>query len=99
MLASTSISCGETGATANVVWTQWRRRARSQDRRPVLEPVTDWSGLLEAGVRADRLGYDTLWTYDHLYPIIGGPARPDLRGLADRLAAWAQATDRRPGSG
>ena len=23
---------------------------------------TDWRSLLEAGVRADRLGYDTLWT-------------------------------------
>jgi hypothetical protein len=23
---------------------------------------TDWSSLLEAGVRADRLGYDSLWT-------------------------------------
>jgi hypothetical protein len=23
---------------------------------------TEWSPLLEAGKRADRLGYDTLWT-------------------------------------
>ena len=23
---------------------------------------TDWAALLAAGVRADRLGYDTLWT-------------------------------------
>ena len=23
---------------------------------------TDWASLLEAGVRADPLGYDTLWT-------------------------------------
>jgi hypothetical protein len=23
---------------------------------------TDWPSLLEAGVRADRLGYDSLWT-------------------------------------
>ena len=27
---------------------------------------TDWPSLLEAGVRADRLGYDTLWTWDQL---------------------------------
>jgi hypothetical protein len=26
---------------------------------------TDWPSLLEAGVRADRLGYDTLWTWVH----------------------------------
>jgi hypothetical protein len=23
---------------------------------------TDWAALLAAGVRADRLGYDTIWT-------------------------------------
>jgi hypothetical protein len=23
---------------------------------------TDWPALLDAGVRADRLGHDTLWT-------------------------------------
>ena len=22
---------------------------------------TEWAGLLAAGIRADRLGYDTLW--------------------------------------
>jgi len=27
---------------------------------------TDWPALLDAGVRADRLGYDTLWTWDQL---------------------------------
>ena len=26
---------------------------------------TEWPRLHEAGVRADRLGYDTLWTWDH----------------------------------
>ena len=25
---------------------------------------TDWTSLLQAGIRADRLGYDTLWTWD-----------------------------------
>ena len=44
---------------------------------------TDWPSLLEAGIRADGLGYDTLWTWDHLYPIVGEPRRADLRGLAD----------------
>ena len=32
---------------------------------------TTWPDLLAAGVRADSLGYDTLWTWDHLYPIVG----------------------------
>ena len=54
---------------------------------------TDWPALLDAGVRADRLGYDTLWTYDHLYPIIGAPPGPIFEGWLT-LAAWAQATDR-----
>ena len=27
---------------------------------------TDWPALLEAGQRVDQLGYDTLWTWDHL---------------------------------
>ena len=27
---------------------------------------TTWPALLEAGQRVDQLGYDTLWTWDHL---------------------------------
>jgi alkanesulfonate monooxygenase SsuD/methylene tetrahydromethanopterin reductase-like flavin-dependent oxidoreductase (luciferase family) len=54
---------------------------------------TDWPVLLEAGVRADRLGYDTLWTWDHLYPIIGDSRGPIFEGWLT-LAAWAQATER-----
>ena len=52
---------------------------------------TDWQSLLAAGVRADRLGYDTLWTWDHLYPIVGSAEGPILEGWLT-LAAWAQAT-------
>ncbi len=26
---------------------------------------TDWPPLLEAGRRAERVGLDTLWTWDH----------------------------------
>jgi alkanesulfonate monooxygenase SsuD/methylene tetrahydromethanopterin reductase-like flavin-dependent oxidoreductase (luciferase family) len=54
---------------------------------------TDWPSFLEAGRRADRLGYDTLWTWDHLYPIIGSAEGPILEGWM-ALAAWAQATER-----
>ena len=56
---------------------------------------TDWPALLEAGIRADRLGYDTLWTWDHLYPIVGDPQGPNYEGWLT-LAAWAQATRARP---
>jgi alkanesulfonate monooxygenase SsuD/methylene tetrahydromethanopterin reductase-like flavin-dependent oxidoreductase (luciferase family) len=53
---------------------------------------TDWPSLLDAGVRADRLGYDTLWTWDHLYPIVGSDEGPIFEGWLT-LAAWAQATE------
>ncbi|MDO8485322.1 MAG: LLM class flavin-dependent oxidoreductase [Candidatus Limnocylindrales bacterium] len=52
---------------------------------------TSWPDLLEAGKRADRLGFDTLWTWDHLYPIVGSAEGPILEGWLT-LAAWAQAT-------
>ena len=52
---------------------------------------TDWPSLLEAGIRADQLGYDTLWTWDHLYPIVGSSDGPILEGWLT-LSAWAQAT-------
>ena len=54
---------------------------------------TDWPSLLEAGKRAERLGYHSLWTWDHLYPIVGSSDGPILEGWL-MLAAWAQATER-----
>lgn len=54
---------------------------------------TTWPDLLAAGQRAERLGFDTLWTWDHLYPIVGSDDGPILEGWLT-LAAWAQATER-----
>lgn len=54
---------------------------------------TTWDDLLVAGQRADRLGYDTLWTWDHLYPIVGSSDGPILEGWLT-LAAWAASTER-----
>ena len=54
---------------------------------------TTWPDLLAAGVRADRLGYDSLWTWDHLYPIVGSDDGPIFEGWLT-LAAWAQATEK-----
>jgi alkanesulfonate monooxygenase SsuD/methylene tetrahydromethanopterin reductase-like flavin-dependent oxidoreductase (luciferase family) len=54
---------------------------------------SDFPSLLEAGRRAERLGYDTLWTWDHLYPIVGSSHGPIHEGWLT-LAAWAQATER-----
>ena len=54
---------------------------------------TTWPAMLEAGRRADTLGYDTLWTWDHLYPIVGDHEGPIFEAWLT-LAAWAQATER-----
>src|SRR5438309_1052205 len=45
---------------------------------------TDWQSLLEAGTRVDELGYHSLWTWDHLYPILigGGGEQVTLKLVA-----------------
>jgi alkanesulfonate monooxygenase SsuD/methylene tetrahydromethanopterin reductase-like flavin-dependent oxidoreductase (luciferase family) len=55
--------------------------------------ASDWSGFLEAGKRADQLGYDHLWTWDHILAIFGDPYQPIFEGYT-ALAALAQATER-----
>ena len=52
-----------------------------------------WTDILAAGQAADRLGYDHLWTWDHLLPIFGDPDQPIVEGYTT-LAALAQATER-----
>ncbi len=54
---------------------------------------TDWPALREAGIRADSLGYDSIWTWDHLYPIVGDHEGPIFECWLT-LAAWAEATER-----
>ena len=54
---------------------------------------TDWRSLHEAGLRADRLGYDSLWAWDHLYPIVGDPDGPFYEGWLT-ITAWAAGTQR-----
>jgi alkanesulfonate monooxygenase SsuD/methylene tetrahydromethanopterin reductase-like flavin-dependent oxidoreductase (luciferase family) len=54
---------------------------------------TDWPAFRKAAVEADRLGYDTIWTWDHLYPIVGSDDGPMFEGWLT-LAAWAEATQR-----
>ncbi len=52
-----------------------------------------WPEMLDAATRVDRLGYDSLWTWDHVYAIFGDPYQPIFEGYAS-LAAWAMATER-----
>jgi F420-dependent oxidoreductase-like protein len=52
-----------------------------------------WQQLHDVGVRVDQLGYDNLWTWDHLYPIVGSHEGPMFEAWMT-LAAWAEATSR-----
>ena len=52
-----------------------------------------WPEMLDAARRVDRLGYDHLWTWDHLYAIFGDPYQPIVEGWTS-LAAWAMVTER-----
>jgi alkanesulfonate monooxygenase SsuD/methylene tetrahydromethanopterin reductase-like flavin-dependent oxidoreductase (luciferase family) len=55
--------------------------------------ASDWPSFLAAGRRADELGYEHLWTWDHVYAIFGEPHQPIFEGYT-ALAALAQATRR-----
>jgi alkanesulfonate monooxygenase SsuD/methylene tetrahydromethanopterin reductase-like flavin-dependent oxidoreductase (luciferase family) len=55
--------------------------------------ATDWPGFLAAAQRAENLGFDSVWTWDHLLAIFGDPDQPILEGYV-ALGALAQATSR-----
>jgi alkanesulfonate monooxygenase SsuD/methylene tetrahydromethanopterin reductase-like flavin-dependent oxidoreductase (luciferase family) len=54
---------------------------------------TDWPAYAAVAQRAEALGYDTVWTWDHLYAIFGDPYQPIFEGYTV-LAAWAAKTER-----
>ena len=55
--------------------------------------ATDWPSFEKAARRVDELGYESLWTWDHLYAIFGDPYQPIFEGWTT-LAAWAKVTTR-----
>jgi alkanesulfonate monooxygenase SsuD/methylene tetrahydromethanopterin reductase-like flavin-dependent oxidoreductase (luciferase family) len=55
--------------------------------------ATDWPPYEDAARRVDKLGYDHLWSWDHLYAIFGDPLQPIFEGWMS-LAAWAKVTQR-----
>jgi F420-dependent oxidoreductase-like protein len=54
---------------------------------------TDWPSMRDSAARADALGYDSIWTWDHLYPIQGSPDGPMLEAYTI-LAGWSGVTSR-----
>ena len=51
---------------------------------------TDWPAFLDGMLRAEDLGYDSLWTWDHIYPIIGSPEGPAFETYTAMAAVAAQ---------
>jgi F420-dependent oxidoreductase-like protein len=52
-----------------------------------------WRDMLALWQKADRWGYDSLWNFDHFYPIFVDPEGPCLEAWTS-LSALAQATTR-----
>ncbi|MEO8247361.1 MAG: LLM class flavin-dependent oxidoreductase [Chloroflexota bacterium] len=55
--------------------------------------AASWDEFERAAVRIDELGYEHLWTWDHVYAIFGDPYQPIFEGYTS-LAAWAKVTRR-----
>jgi F420-dependent oxidoreductase-like protein len=53
----------------------------------------DWAQILDLWQKADAWGYDSLWNFDHFYPIFTDPEGPCMEGWTT-LSALAQATKR-----
>ena len=52
---------------------------------------TTWPSMRERAVLADRLGFDSLWVWDHFYSIAGDTHRPNFEGWQIQ-AAYAAIT-------
>lgn len=53
----------------------------------------DWKTLVEVWRQADEWGYDSLWNFDHFYPIFTNPEGPCMEAWTT-LSALAQVTSR-----
>jgi probable F420-dependent oxidoreductase len=53
----------------------------------------DYPAIRDAALRAEELGYDIVYNWDHFYPLYGDPDGPHLECWSV-LAAWAEATER-----
>jgi alkanesulfonate monooxygenase SsuD/methylene tetrahydromethanopterin reductase-like flavin-dependent oxidoreductase (luciferase family) len=55
--------------------------------------ATDWPAFEAAARKVDALGYEHLWTWDHLHAIFGEPQQPIFEGYG-AISAWAKVTQR-----
>lgn len=55
--------------------------------------VGSWEQVRGAAIAADHAGLDSIWTWDHLYPIVGDPGGSIFEGWST-LGAWAEITER-----
>ena len=55
--------------------------------------INSWPTLRDAAIRADEVGLDSLWTWDHLNAIVGPWEQPILEGWST-LAGLAAVTDK-----
>ena len=72
----------------------WRNRCAPSESPPSSIPSRATTApLRDAAVRAEELGYDILYNWDHFFPLYGNPDGPHLECWTV-LAAWAEATER-----
>lgn len=59
---------------------------------------TDWASLREAGATVDRLGFDSLWTWDHLRCAAGASKSDEIATISNGPCCLAPQwfADRRP---
>jgi alkanesulfonate monooxygenase SsuD/methylene tetrahydromethanopterin reductase-like flavin-dependent oxidoreductase (luciferase family) len=55
--------------------------------------ASDWPSFEKAARKVDEMGYEHLWTWDHLHAIFGEPQQPIFEGWMS-VAAWAKTTSR-----
>src|SRR5262245_14523955 len=74
-----------------------RARRRSVAKHPIRfgiqtgQQAIAWSEMLDLWQKADAWGYDSLWNFDHFFPIFTDPTGPCFEGWTT-LSALGQAT-------
>src|ERR1041384_6062203 len=90
------------GDTSFLLLCLWLCSAHAEDKKPtirfglqVAQQQTTIEELKEVWKEAEALGFDTLWTNDHLLASVGPPEAPELEAWT-LLAAMATTTSKIP---